>query len=110
MILEKRKVTIYIGAQPCSFYSDDSEEYLRALEQKANAVMRETARFSGADQGMNAFLSVLFLTDELLRAEQKQPAPAAKAKEPAGRAAKNTPRPEEKERGQISVWDILEKP
>ena len=55
--------------------------------------------------------------DELLQAqpaprqpEQKQPAPAAKAKEPASRAAKNTPRPEEKERGQISVWDILEKP
>jgi len=105
--LEKRKVTISIGGQPCSFYSDDPDEYIAALEKKANAVMRQTAGFSGSSIRMNALLSVVFLTDELLRAEQEEAAAETEQKvrkKNPPKAVKNA----ENEKTQVSVWDLLE--
>ena len=108
--MEKRKVTISIDGKPCSLYSDDPEEYLSILEQRANAVMRETAGFSGSAYS-NAVLSVITLTDELLRSEQKIQNLTAERKKDEFRSnspRKNSVKDGEKERGQISVWDILE--
>ena len=85
--MEKRKVTVSIGGQVCSFYSDDPDEYLAALEQRANAVMKQTSRFSGSSACTNAILAVLLLTDRILRAEQK--------------AA-------EEDAGQVSIWDLID--
>ena len=96
--MEKRRVTVSIGGQSYSFYSDDPDEYISALEQRTNAVMRETARFSGPSTYTNAVLSVLFLTDKMLRREQKG---TKETKKPA-------PKKEENEKGQISVWDLLD--
>ena len=105
--MEKRKVTISIGGQPCSFYSDDPDEYIAALEKKANAVMRQTAGFSGSSIRMNALLSVVFLTDELLRAEQEEAAAETEQK-----VRKKSPpkavKTAENEKTQVSVWDLLE--
>ena len=107
--MEKRKVAVSIGGQYCSFYTDDPDEYIAELERRSNAVMRETARFSGPSTSANAVLSVLYLTDELMRREQKgtkKPAPVP------GEAEKGTKKPApvsgEMEKGQISVWDLLE--
>lgn len=122
--MEKRKVTISIGGQLCSFYSDDSDEYISALEQKANAVMKQTAGFSGSSSYRNAVLSVLFLTDELLRAEQGRPQqpepdklgsdrPEREDRLPAAEQkirksiAKSAKKEEEKDKAQVSVWDLL---
>jgi len=105
--LEKRRVTLLIGGMPCSFYSDDTNEYLANLEQRANAVVRQTARFSGSSAQMNALLSVLSLTDELLRAEQKIQELAADRRSAEIRVRKAAANQEEKEPGQLSVWDIL---
>ncbi|MCR4876582.1 MAG: hypothetical protein K5922_05380 [Clostridiales bacterium] len=104
--MEKRKVTISIGGQPCSFYSDDPDEYIAALEKKANAVMRQTAGFSGSSIRMNALLSVVFLTDELLRAEMEETAETEQKvrKKSAPKAVKTA----ENEKTQVSVWDLLE--
>ncbi len=108
--MEKRKVTILIGGQPCSFYSDDSDGYLSALAQRANAAMRQTARFSGTSAYANAVLSVLSLTDTLLRTEQKMKEIIS---EKEGIEPKtHTPRKaivkgKEEENGQVSVWDLL---
>ena len=122
--MEKRKVTISIGGQLCSFYSDDSDEYISALEKRANAVMKQTEGFSGSSAYRNAVLSVLFLTDQLMSAEQDKPRkpeqnkpgpdrperadhlPAAEQK-----VRKNGVKPAKKEDGkdkaQVSVWDLL---
>ena len=109
--LEKRKVTIWIGGQPCSFYSDDSDEYLSALEQRANAAMRQTARFSGSSAYANAVLSVLSLTDTLFRTEQKMKEIISEKEGNEPKA--HTPRKaivkgKEEENGQVSVWDLLD--
>ncbi|MBO7662926.1 MAG: hypothetical protein J6U01_06105 [Clostridia bacterium] len=103
--MEKRKVTVLIGGQLCSFYSDDSDEYLLALEQRANAVMRQTAMFSGSSAYTNAILSVLSQTDALMRLEQRK----AAAEKPASPAPRKAPAKEEspENRKQISVWDLL---
>ena len=105
--MEKRRVTVLIGGQPCSFQSDDPDEYLSALEQRANAALKQTAGFSGSSVRMNALLSVLSLTDELLRAEQKIRDLSAEFPKAENRVRKNPARPEQKEPGQVSVWDIL---
>ena len=89
--MEKRRVTILVDGQPYSFYSDDSEEYL-------------TSYYT------NAVLSVLVLTDELLRMEQKNretasEQKAAEARQMPGRKAPGKGAAED--RGQISVWDLL---
>ena len=109
--MEKRRVWISVGGQPFGLVSDDTEEYLSALEHRANEVMRETARFSGSSY-TNAVYSVLSLTDELMRAEQRAQQAASGPKTPkagprkmAEKAAEKTA---EKERGQISVWDLLD--
>ena len=103
--MEKRRVTVSIGGQYYSFYSDDSDEYISLLEQRVNAAMKQTAGFSGE----NAVLAVIYLTDQLLRTEamsrdsDKQPAaePGRKnAAKAAAKAAKN-------DAGQISVWELL---
>ena len=93
--MEKRRVTISIGGQPCSFYSDDSDEYISALERKTNAVMRQAARYSGSSSCSNAVIAVLLLTDKLLRTEPKAP-------------RKPVPKAAEEDKGQMSVWDLLE--
>ena len=111
-------VRVWIGGQPCRFYSDDPDEYIAALEQRTNEVMKEIA-------GLNHINSVLFLTDRLLRAEQKEredgvPEAAAEEKQPRKKPAKAVA--EEKgnrksaakavpdERAQVSMWDLLGNP
>ena len=108
--MEKRRVTILVGGQPYSFYSDDSEEYLSALEQRANAVMKQTAAFSASSAHNNAVLSVLVLTDALLRMEQKsrEIASEREAAEVRRMPARKAPvKSAAEDRGQISVWDLL---
>jgi len=102
--LEKRKVTLQIGGQLCSLYTDDTDEYIAALEKKANAVMRQTAPFSGTSAYTNAVLSVLSLADSLLRKERKG-SPGRQAQPQSGKKPAK-PAPEEKD--QVSVWDLLE--
>ena len=121
--MEKRLVTITIGGQRCSFYSDDSDEYISALEQRANEIMRQTARFS---LRANALLSVISLTDSLMREEKKteekkseetegavkaEPKPEPKTEPKAGnkRNRKNAASTPEENQDQISVWDLLER-
>ncbi|MBQ6399956.1 MAG: cell division protein ZapA [Clostridia bacterium] len=143
--MQKRRVTISIGGVPCAFYSDDSAEYLGTLAQRANAAMRETAGFSGRSAYRNAVLSVLSVTDELLRTEQRvrelQDAEYGNAgdggdsssvladrsdsgdsssvladrknrppvcRSAAGRRGSAKEEQKERDRGQISIWDILE--
>ena len=102
--MEKRKVTISIGGRPCSFYSDDSDEYIVALEQRVNTVMQETAKFSGSSSYTNAMLTVLSLTDQLMRMEQ-----AEKPEKPAQKGKKKAdPKAAGKDDGQVSVWDLLD--
>ena len=104
--MEKRKVTVIISGQPCSFYSDDSDDYILALEQRANAVMRQTAMFSGSSAYTNAILSVLSQTDALMRLELRKTA----AEKPAAPAPRKAPVKEEsaENKKQISIWDLLE--
>ena len=109
--MEKRKVTIRIDGQAYSLYSDDSDDYLSALEQRADAVMKETAGLTGAVGYKNAVLSVLNLTDELMRAEEKirmlgkgqQRVPENRSSAAPKRAAPEA----SKDREQVSVWDLL---
>ena len=121
--MEKRKVTVMIAGHRCSFYSDDSEAYLSALEQRANHVMRQTARYSGLSFSTNALLSVISLTDALMRAEQGK-AEAAKVRAETGIEAKKESGPDTKpeskparkkaekpsmeNKSQISVWELLD--
>ena len=114
--MEKRKVTVWVGGQPCRFYSDDTEEYLSTLAERANAVLRKTARDSGTSGNTNAVLSVLALTDALLRMEQRMQEIAAEKKEVSIRepaeAKRQIPRKTsskaaEEDPGQVSVWDLL---
>ena len=115
--MEKRKVSILVDGQPCVFYSDDPEEYLYALTERANAVLRETARFSGPSVRSREALSVLSLTDTLMRTEQqvRQMEEALREKEerkprearktvPGKTAAKAAA----EEGDQVSVWDLLD--
>ncbi len=106
--MERRKVTILIGGQPIILYSDDPDEYLSALEQRANEVMRETSRFAGSSPYTNAMYTVLSLTDELLRAEQKTRNPSPTPKMMRNSPGKNPEKTSEKDQGQISVWELLE--
>ena len=102
--MEKREVTVSVGGQRCSFYSDDPDEYIAALAEKANKVVEQ---FSG----INA-KAILYLTDALMRAEKKktpaeEPAeqkPEAKA-EPK-RVRKNVPKALP-ENNQVSMWDLV---
>ena len=108
--MEKRKVTLRIGGQPCSLYTDDSDEYISALEKRANDVLRRTAPFSGTSAYTNAILSVLSLADSLLRTERRGKADGkgqGQAQAPV-QPRKNPVRPVPEEKGQISVWDLLE--
>ena len=121
--MEKRRVTILIDGRPCSFYSDDSDEYIAALEQRTNAFMKQTAGFSGPSSYTNAVLTVLFLTDKLLRAEQEtqketeqkteaktEPKTELKTEKKAEpkEGRKNTAKAAGRENGQVSVWDLME--
>ncbi len=103
--MEKRKVTVKIGGEHCSFISDDPDEYISVLEQRANEVMKQTAGFSGLSVRKNALLSLLFQTDRLLRLEQS----IHVEKEPASRNAVRKQNPKSEGRDQVSVWDLLEK-
>ena len=89
--MEKRRVTITIGGQPCSFYSDDPDGYLADLEKRVNAVMKQTA--------WHAVPAVILLADQLMRSEQKG------SRKQAG---KPQPKAEGEDRGQVSVWELLE--
>ena len=101
--MEKRRVTVSVGGLPCSFYSDDPDEYISILEQRTNEALRQTAGFSGSSGYRNAVLTVLSLTDQIMRTEQKGKT------EPKGNR-KSTPKTAGKEdRGQVSVWDLLDR-
>jgi len=108
--LEKRKVTVSVGGQSCSFYSDDSDEYIAELEKRANEAMNQTATFSRFSAYTNAVLTVLSLTDQLLRAEQTdqqgQTNKPPRAEQKAAR--KNNPKTAAKDEAQVSVWDLLD--
>ena len=106
--LEKRRVTLLIGGQRCSLYSDDSNEYLALLEQRANEALLRTARFSGPEAYTNAVYSLLSLTDELLRAEQRLQEGTEEQKAAESRSRKNAAKTAGVEKGQVSVWDLLE--
>ena len=124
--MEKRKVTIMVGGRPCSFYSDDSDEYIAALEERTNAVMKQTSAYSSTS---GALLAVICLTDQLMRMEQapaagqlsgsEPPKPERRNPEPAESPGQGKPskteqkrdrkkEPAKKDRAQVSVWDILE--
>ena len=114
--LERRKVTVWVDGQPCCFYTDDSEEYIAALAERANAVMRRMAADSGTVGQTKAVFSVLALTDTLLRTEQRMRDLEKKMKEAGERtpAEKKHPMPRkaaakapEEDPGQVSVWDLL---
>ena len=103
--LEKRRVTIWIGGQPCSFLSDDPAEYISALEKRADAAMRQAAG--------NAVHAAVYLADRLLRAEQaeepQKPEKPEKAEKP--QKAERAGKPGKKdavEKGQVTVWDLIE--
>ena len=104
--MEKRKVTISVGRQTCSFYSDDSEEYISLLEQRGNEAMKQTAGFSGA----NAVLAVIYLADKLLRTEAavQEAEKPPKAEQGRKNAAKAAVKAVKNDAGQISVWELLE--
>ena len=99
--MDKRRVTISIGGQPCSFYSDDPDDYIAALEQRTNAVLKETAGFSTSAYN-NAVLSVISLTDQMLRTEQQG------SRKSASKSAPKSAEKDKIEKGQLSVWDLLE--
>lgn len=104
--MEKRKVTVTIGGQRCSFFTDDSDAYISALEQKANEVMGQTAQFSGRSALNNAILSVVFLADEIIR-KNSEKTEKEEAKAEPGQARKAAVKPPRQEKGQVSVWDLL---
>ena len=115
-------MTVRIGGQYCSFYSDDPDAYIEELADRANAALMQVNGSSAK--------AVLWLTDQLMRLEkEKAPRPetaaaevraegkaeteappdgkaAAKAEEQPKRAKKNTPK-SAAETGQVSVWDLL---
>ncbi len=104
--MEKRKVTIAIDGRPYSFYSDDSYEYIAALEQRANAAVKKTAG--------NTVHTVIFLTDQLMRTEAlSQTSPLQSITEqdqprnPEQQRRKSA-KPVEKDDGQLSVWELLD--
>lgn len=113
--MEKRRVTITIGGQPYSFYSDDPEEYIKTLEQRANAAMKQTERF-GASAYAGAVFSVISLTDQLLRTEQavitreterpEEPPKTEEAEKPVKKEP-NRKKAAGGTKGQVSVWDLL---
>ena len=102
--MEKRRVTIWIGGQPCSFLSDDPDAYISALEKRANAAMKQAAG--------NPLHAVVSLADQQLRTEQAEKAPKAeKAEKPEKPRKAEKPDPGKKsamvEKGQVSVWDLI---
>ena len=106
--MEKRSVTVLIGGQPCSFYSDDSDEFISALEQRANAVMKQTAKYAGSSAHSNAVLSVVSLTDSLLRAEALIAETAkGKAEEKHSSPVRKPVKNPAEDKRQVSVWDLL---
>ncbi len=104
--MEKRKVTVMIGGQSCSFYSDDPDEYITALAQRANAVMRDTSRFSEGSSYANAILSVVSLTDALMRAEREAVETAKERQPEAKRSKRNPEKASSGDIDQVSIWDI----
>ena len=122
--MEKRKVTVTVGGRTVSFYSDDPEEYIAALEKKADEALKRTAVFSGAS---DAVLAVLYLADQLTRAETEALSREAGRQPEAGTLSRGTgtDRPREAEQGrkapaktgkpgrekkkeeQVSIWNLL---
>jgi len=115
--MEKRKVTIFINGRPCTLYSDDSDEYIRALESRADEALMQTAG--------NAVHAVISLTDQLMRMEQA--APAEQAKQPQDGRLREQPqraempdkpekppmaapkkKPAKTDEGQVSIWELIE--
>ncbi len=105
--MEKRKVTVLVGGQFCSFYSDDSDEYISSLEKRANEVISRTARLSGMSSHTSAVLSVIYLTDALMREDQKKTNNSDKRTEIL-KIRKNTAQVSAEDQGQVSVWDLLD--
>ena len=70
--MERRKTAVLIGGKIYSFYTDDPEEYIETLEQRANEALREGERAAGGSSG-GAVLAIISLTDRLMRMEEKSP-------------------------------------
>ena len=113
--MDKRRVTIYIGHRPYTFYSTDSDEYLRRLEEKANQVLSNTASITHAGPQASAVLSVVSLADELLRQEMAVQTAAREEPQATPKAeTKKAPQKREKSKkaapsgsdNQLTIWDI----
>ena len=105
--LEKRKVTVLVGGQFCSFYSDDSDEYISSLERRANEVISRTARLSGMSSHTSAILSVIYQADALMRTDQERTNHSDKRTE-TPKIRKNATQASAEDQGQVSVWDLLD--
>ena len=73
--------------------------------------MKQTARFAGQSAYTNAVLSVLFLTDALLRTEQKMKEMFTEkqgTEQKVQPSRKNPMKGKDQETGQVSVWDLLD--
>ena len=101
--MERRKTAVLIGGKIYSFYTDDPEEYIETLEQRANEALREGERAAGGSSG-GAVLAIISLTDRLMRMEEKHPEKTDKPKNAAPRK-KDT---QTEAQGQMTVWDVLE--
>ena len=110
--MEIRKTTVSIGGKPYRFISDDSDEYIAALETRANDALERAKRLSGSSDDSGGVLAVILLTDRLMRAEQR----ALQAQNPQNESSKrpdpkanrkNPSKPPENDKRQISVWDLL---
>ena len=110
--MEKRRITVSIEGRPYRFDSDDSDEYIAALEKRTSDALKQAKRLSGSSDDSGAVLAVILLTDQLMRAEQQafqsqeRQASSPKQTEPKVNR-KNGSRSPEKDKDQISVWDLL---
>ncbi len=93
--MERRRITIMLDGQPCSFYSDDPDAYLSDLEKRANAVLHQAAVYGKNKE----VLAVVLLTDQLMRMEGSPARPEQKEA--------RKPKPDSADKGQVSVWDLL---
>ncbi len=100
--MDKRRVTIWIGGQPCSFYSDDPDGHISALEKEVNAAMKQAAG--------NAVHAAVYLADRMLRTKQaeKPPKPEQPEKPQKAERAGKPGKKDAVENGQITVWDLID--
>ncbi len=100
--MNKRRVTVTIQGRPYTFYSDDTDEYIAELQRRANEALRETRELSGRSSPV---LTVLLLTDQLMRMETTKPEQPKMGKKEPGQKKEPKAKPGN---GQVSMWDLIE--